>query len=736
MATSKPAIHANTQASTNIPTPRKFRLHTTLVVPFVLQIVAAVGLVGYLSFRNGQRAVNDLVSQLQQEITFRVKERVQVYLETPHLVNQINEDAARLGVLDFNDLESSRSYFWKQVLRFKSIGHAGLANEKGQYLRVGWVNRWIGSEEPQLAQQLKPGTGDLIYYKLEQYGNPIRVAKTTPNYDVHKRPLYKAVLKNNRAAWSDIYINFGYGSLQINASSPYYDGQGKLIGVFTCQMGLDQIRGFLKTLRIGKSGFVFIIEPSGELIATSLTNQPLTSGKDQSQKRLRAQDSSNPIMRQSMKSLQAKSSNLGNIQETTRLDFKLDNEQYFLKLSPLRDEYGLNWLIVVVVPEDDFMAQINANTRDTALLCLGALSLAIALGILTAQTITNPILRLTKASKQLADGNLDQRVDTRDLLKIEEIETLEQSFNSMAGQLQEAFETLEDKVQERTAELASANEEISVLNERLKEDNLRLSAEVDVARQIQRMILPKPEELEIEGLDIAAYMEPADEVGGDYYDVLHTDGIVTIGIGDVTGHGLESGILMLMTQTAVRTLKEVREHDPVRFLDTLNRTIYKNVQRMNSGKNLTLAILNYAEGVISISGQHEETIVVGQGGEIERIDTMDLGFPIGLDDDIADFISHTIVELQPGDGVVVYTDGIPEAFNMDKQQYGIEPLCEVISLNWHKPALEIKEAIVADVRQFIGKQKVFDDITLLLLKRQDDASEDRQNHEVIKLQIR
>ena len=282
-------------------------------------------------------------------------------------------------------------------------------------------------------------------------------------------------------------------------------------------------------------------------------------------------------------------------------------------------------------------------------------------------------------------------------------------------------EILEDKVKERTAELATANEEIIALNEKLKAENLRMSAEINVARQIQQMILPKPEELEIEGLDIAGYMEPADEVGGDYYDVLHTDGIVTMGIGDVTGHGLESGILMLMTQTAVRTLKEVREHDPVRFLDTLNRTIYKNVQRMNSEKNLTLAILNYAEGAISISGQHEETIIVRQGGQIERIDTMDLGFPIGLDDDIVDFISHIIVKLQPGDGVVVYTDGIPEAKNMDKKQYGIEQLCEVISFNWHLSALEIKDAIITDVRQFIGKQRMFDDITLLVLKRQDNA---------------
>jgi sigma-B regulation protein RsbU (phosphoserine phosphatase) len=84
-------------------------------------------------------------------------------------------------------------------------------------------------------------------------------------------------------------------------------------------------------------------------------------------------------------------------------------------------------------------------------------------------------------------------------------------------------------------------------------------------------------------------MKPADEVGGDYYDVLKEDGVIHIGIGDVTGHGLESGVLMLMTQTVIRTLIEHGETDPVAFVNTLNRTIYKNVHRMRTDKTLTFA---------------------------------------------------------------------------------------------------------------------------------------------------
>ncbi|MEG4030707.1 MULTISPECIES: PP2C family protein-serine/threonine phosphatase [unclassified Microcoleus] len=274
-----------------------------------------------------------------------------------------------------------------------------------------------------------------------------------------------------------------------------------------------------------------------------------------------------------------------------------------------------------------------------------------------------------------------------------------------------------DRLEQAIEQLADSAQKLDTLNERLKEDNLRMGAELDIVRQMQQMILPNAEELEIEGLDIAAYMEAADEVGGDYYDVLNTDGVVTLGIGDVTGHGLESGILMLMAQTAVRTLKEIPEVDPVRFLDALNRTLYKNVQRMKSEKSLTLAILNYSEGRVSISGQHEETIIVRLGGQVERIDTMDLGFPIALDDDIVKFISHISMELHPGDGIVLYTDGIPEAKDIKRKQYGVEAMCEVISQNWDLSAEEIKQAVIDDLRRHIGTQKVFDDITLLVLKR-------------------
>ena len=261
--------------------------------------------------------------------------------------------------------------------------------------------------------------------------------------------------------------------------------------------------------------------------------------------------------------------------------------------------------------------------------------------------------------------------------------------------------------------------------QKLQLDNERMKTELDITRRLQQMILPKEQELEqVTGLDIAGFMEPAEEVGGDYYDVLQHQGRVLFGIGDATGHGLESGMLMLMTQAAVRTLLENGETDYTKFLKSINGMIYKNVQeRMEAGRNLTLSLLEYQVlpeekgGLLHVSGQHEEMIVV-HDGHLELVDTSDLGFMIGFLDDISEYIAQTQVELKTGDVVVLYTDGITEAENAEREEYGIERLCEVIKQNWAKTAQEIRQAIIAHVRQYIGTHKIFDDITLLVLKQQ------------------
>lgn len=282
-------------------------------------------------------------------------------------------------------------------------------------------------------------------------------------------------------------------------------------------------------------------------------------------------------------------------------------------------------------------------------------------------------------------------------------------------------------------QLMQAFQQTMAQRDQAHEENARLGAELAVSQRIQRILLPSQAELDaIDSLAIAPYMEPADEIGGDYYDVLRHEQGVRIGIGDVTGHGLESGVVMLMAQSAVRALLNTREHNIARTMQAINATIYGNGQRMGSGKNLSLTLIDYhslpdsaatdsrepaARGEMRIYGQHETLIIVRHDGQLEICDTDELGFPIGLVDDVSNFINELKISLYSGDTVVLYTDGVTEAANTAHELYGEPRLAEVIQQHHQAAAAVIRDHIVNDIKQHIGTQKVYDDITLLVFKQ-------------------
>lgn len=328
--------------------------------------------------------------------------------------------------------------------------------------------------------------------------------------------------------------------------------------------------------------------------------------------------------------------------------------------------------------------------------------------------ITKGLSQLAAAARALQNKDYSVRVEipTRD-----EVAAVGLAFNRMAAEISYHTENLENLVEERTRKLETANSEIVALNNRLKTENLRLGAELDVAKRIQEMVLPRRSELEgIPQLEIAAFMEPADEVGGDYYDVLFDGSRIKVGIGDVTGHGLESGVLMLMVQSVARALQEKGDRDPIAFLDVLNRAVYKNITRTRSDKHLTLAFVDYEDGRVTLSGQHEEVLIIRANGDTERIDTMDLGFPVGLEADISAFVATLDLDFGADDILILHTDGITEAENEKGEMFGLDRLTQSAHENREKPAKGIAEAVINDVKSHIGGYKVFDDITLVVLK--------------------
>ena len=432
----------------------KISLQTILIVPFVLQIFTAVGLVGYFSWRNGQKAVANLASHLIGEISLRIDEHLNSYLSLPKQVNQINLQAIQVGLLDLNNFDNVGKYFWNQ-LKVYGFTYINYGTQEGEYIGAGYVGDIL-----EIADMSKPNLDKLYSYAPDNLGNRASLRQIYKNNNPLAADWYIDTVAAGKTVWSPIYNWADFpDQIAISVNSPVYDKSNTLIGVIGIDLSISQIGKFLHQLKISPSGKTFILERNGLIVSSSSTapSYKIINGKAE---RLKASDSSDVLIKTTTKHLIEDLVKLNDLKDTKQIKTKINNQSKFIQVTPWRDNLGLDWLIVVVVPEADFMAQINANNRTTIILCFAALVVATGLGFLTSRWITEPIFYLMEASEAIASGRLDRQVDIKG---VKELGKLSQSFNLMVIQLQESFnalektnEELENRVEERTSELQKA----------------------------------------------------------------------------------------------------------------------------------------------------------------------------------------------------------------------------------------------------------------------------------------
>ncbi|AFY39408.1 diguanylate cyclase/phosphodiesterase with PAS/PAC sensor(s) [[Leptolyngbya] sp. PCC 7376] len=415
---------------------RKVPLNVVLVVPFVTQIVTVVGLTGWLSFRNGQQAVVDLSSQLQDEVAARIEQHLDSYLETSHLVNQINKKNIQSGLLQTEDLSDLGKYFWEQLQLFESKGVIYYGDEQGRFV----------------AAQRITNSGDFIFVKRESLDTPAEIYEAgdqgqletlkgdIPNFiDIRERPWYKAATQAQTDTWGNIFALQVIPQIDLPASVPLQDADGNLQGVLGNNLSLNAVSEFLSELEVGKSGQTFIVEKNGDLVASSTLSQPFLTDADNRTQRIQAANSNDDVIRETTEYLRINFGSLDAIKKMQQFDYRIAGENYFVDVLPYQDDWGIEWLIIVAIPESDFMAQINENTRITILLCFGALVVAIYSGIVTARLVANPLSDLNAAAKGVARGNLRETVP---LSHVQEVRELAKSFNQMTDQIEASFTQL------------------------------------------------------------------------------------------------------------------------------------------------------------------------------------------------------------------------------------------------------------------------------------------------------
>ena len=322
-----------------------------------------------------------------------------------------------------------------------------------------------------------------------------------------------------------------------------------------------------------------------------------------------------------------------------------------------------------------------------------AIAVAILAALVMSNTMSRRVARLASATTLVAGGDLDTNVPIggRD-----EIGALGRAFNDMIAKLRISREELRSKE--------------------------RLERELEIATVIQTLLLPAQPALD--GFDVAARMVPAEEVGGDFYDLHSASAGSWIAIGDVSGHGVTPGLIMMMVQSMLSAISrqspEIGEkYSPREVLRVINAALHDNLRtRMHDDNYMTMVLLKHVgNGKFRFAGAHESILVYRKG--THQVDTLATdGTWLGLQDDIGPFVEEHEVELAPGDALVLYTDGVTEAKNPQGVQYNLDRLRDMLvrqgSLSMPS-AQKIRDGIIDDVMAWSRTRQ--DDVTVLVLRR-------------------
>lgn len=493
-------------------------------------------------------------------------------------------------------------------------------------------------------------------------------------YDYTTMPWYTDVVRTGKAQWSEPYFDdMGGDVLMLTYSYPLLDSEGKVIAVMTADVSIDDLTKEIHRLNPIDNGYAFIIDKDNIFITYPDKSKVLS------------EDIGSYAKEKGWKLVSVLDKEKFDGREDT-FHLRADGDDLLFVYRPFGHS---DWKICSVSPYSAIMSSLDLVTfKAIILLLVGLLILAVLIRIIMVYSM-RPLGKLTAAAASISSGNLDVKLP--EMKSSDEIGRLNNAFSGMQMSLREQMKRLVDTTKAKE----------------------RIESELNIAKSIQMGLVPHTFSPfpECKGLELYAMLKSAREVGGDLYDFFIRDSKLFFTIGDVSGKGVPASLFMAVTRTLIR-ISANKSDSPKEIVATINDTIVKDNEECMF-VTMFVGVLHLDTGELHFcNAGHNPPLITDSEGV--RFMTGAENIPVGV---LGGFeYKEESTCLNAGQTLLLYTDGLTEAENSEKELYGDERMIALLSKNADCSPKEMIERLKESVAEFTTGVDQSDDLTMLCLR--------------------
>ncbi|EDX83127.1 HAMP domain protein [Synechococcus sp. PCC 7335] len=448
-------VEAYVETSPTRPQKRRIiSIRWTLPLFVVTPVVIGIALTSSLAYISGKRAIDDSIDTIGKEVAKNIENEVLRYLEAPISLSESALAGANSGVLNLQDMRALSNNFWR-ITQSKQLPKIFFYGN-----RLGHIAYSERTKEEHIIKIKDVATQDqYITYLADNDGNPVTIKATDAQYNPKAQDWYKNAKKHQQPIWSQVYVAQDGTNLVLTRATPFFNASGQLEGVFGSDISLLELNKFLDDLTESSKGEAFILEKTGALIAAS-NDANLFSGEGDTFTRVKAEESSNPLLKAMISQLSQKNSGHNGIADHTSSNMISDGFSfnyggqaqlayvYNLDVNSNLDSSFSDWLIVVTIPKNTYTKTFNKNTRQT--LFWGGVTTVVAslLAFAAARYMLQPIEKLNQAADDIKQHQFNPATLADVMQRPDEFSVLADVFDDMATVVVSREQTLADQVKQ------------------------------------------------------------------------------------------------------------------------------------------------------------------------------------------------------------------------------------------------------------------------------------------------